>query len=233
MQAERSGQSLEFVVTSGKLGLESRRFLREPQLPQYEMAHSAFQAGLYSVAAHQWTDLSERTEPETAVWLLERVGLALERCADWNAAVRTYSTVWERLQGLDDTAMQSQIATAIGRCCESTNEWTEAIEWYGRAERIDRMAGRPIWQAASLNSLGQVALERGDLPTAKDYYTRALTIRERHIPDTLDHARSLNNLGNVSWEQGDLQTARHYHLRALDNVKYLHRTRMKAGILPC
>ena len=49
--------------------------------------------------------------------------------------------------------------------------------------------------AASLNNLGNVAWNRGDLATAEAYHKRALAIREKLAPDSLDVASSLEQPG--------------------------------------
>ena len=66
------------------------------------------------------------------------------------------------------------------------------------------MAPNSLDVAASLNNLGNVALNRGDLTAAHDYHTRALAIRERLAPSSLAVAMSLNNLGTVVQDRGDL-----------------------------
>jgi CHAT domain-containing protein len=58
-------------------------------------------------------------------------------------------------------------------------------------------------------------VSRGDLPTAHDYHRRALAIRERLAPDSLDVAVSLNNLGAIAYYRNDLQAAQDYARRSL------------------
>jgi tetratricopeptide (TPR) repeat protein len=49
---------------------------------------------------------------------------------------------------------------------------------------------------------------RGDYPKARDYFQRALAIRERALgPEHPDVARALNNLGEVIWSIGDIDQA--------------------------
>jgi tetratricopeptide (TPR) repeat protein len=70
--------------------------------------------------------------------------------------------------------------------------------------------------AQSLNDLGGVLRELGELPAARDVYRRALAIREARLgPDHLDVADSVAGLGLVVGNLGDLPAARKAHERAL------------------
>jgi CHAT domain-containing protein len=69
--------------------------------------------------------------------------------------------------------------------------------------------------AASLNNLGIVVREQGNLAAARAYHERALAIHQKVAPDSPDMAASLNNLGIVAREQGDLTAARQYYERSL------------------
>lgn len=73
-----------------------------------------------------------------------------------------------------------------------------------------------IKTATSLNNIGGVYHERGDLGTAKDYYWRALEIKGRNYGWDFPHvANSFNNIAEISHEQGDLDGAILVHKRAL------------------
>jgi tetratricopeptide (TPR) repeat protein len=70
--------------------------------------------------------------------------------------------------------------------------------------------------ARSLNSLGLVRYDQGELDGARVLHQRALAIREACLgPDHPDTADSLNNLGMVLRDQGDLDGARVLYRRAL------------------
>src|SRR5438874_11954293 len=60
-----------------------------------------------------------------------------------------------------------------------------------------------------------MAWGKGDLPAARQLNQRALIIREKLAPNSLDVAKSLGSLGNVTADQGDLAAARDYFQRAL------------------
>ncbi len=54
-----------------------------------------------------------------------------------------------------------------------------------------------------------------NLQAAQDYYSRALAIRERLAPNSLEVAASLNNLGVLATKRGELDVAEDYHNRSL------------------
>ena len=57
---------------------------------------------------------------------------------------------------------------------------------------------------------------KGELDQAKDYYERALAIREKQLsPDHVDVAHTYNNLGTVYHAKGELDQAKDYYERAL------------------
>jgi CHAT domain-containing protein/Tfp pilus assembly protein PilF len=70
--------------------------------------------------------------------------------------------------------------------------------------------------ATSLNNLGIVAQERGDLAKAEQYHRQALEIQEQLAPRSLAVTTSLNSLGIVAKERGELAKADQYHRRALE-----------------
>ncbi len=69
--------------------------------------------------------------------------------------------------------------------------------------------------ASSLNNLGIVAHDRGDLERAEGYLRRALALREALAPKSLLVASSLHNLGLVAHARYDLEQAEQHYRRAL------------------
>ena len=68
----------------------------------------------------------------------------------------------------------------------------------------------------SYNNLATVLKYQGELKQAKEYYERALAIRQQTLgPKHPDVADSCNNLAIVLGHQGDLEQAKEYHERLL------------------
>jgi CHAT domain-containing protein/Tfp pilus assembly protein PilF len=70
--------------------------------------------------------------------------------------------------------------------------------------------------ARSLDRLGSVALDGGDLAKAEEFHRQSLKIRKRLVPGSLDVATSLNNLGRVARGRGELDKAEEYHRGSLE-----------------
>ena len=89
---------------------------------------------------------------------------------------------------------------------------------YERALRIDEASFGPDHPnvANSVNNLGSVLHDLGDLATARQCFERGLRIAEATLgPDHLSVATLVNNLGNVLQNLGDLAGAREYYERSL------------------
>lgn len=93
--------------------------------------------------------------------------------------------------------------------------YKKAVEYIDVAPELKR------YESLSLEKLGMLHEEMGDIEGAKRYYTEALEIDERLTADTddakamRDLSFSLNNLCNVLYSTGDLKGAEDYCRRAL------------------
>lgn len=84
--------------------------------------------------------------------------------------------------------------------------------------------------AASYNTLGNVALYRGEMKAAEKYYRRSSGV-ERRGRGNEDRAAVLNNLANVLAARGDLAGARDLLMEAVDAAREASRTTQEGGIL--
>jgi len=80
---------------------------------------------------------------------------------------------------------------------------------------VQSLAPDSLDLATTLNNIGAVYSDRGDLDRALDYYQRDLAIGERLAPDSLDVATTLNSIGAVYYDRGDLDRALGYYQRSL------------------
>src|SRR5438132_824415 len=79
----------------------------------------------------------------------------------------------------------------------------------------EKLAPDSLAVADSLNELGDVAREQGDMAAAKVCLQRALVLGEKQAPDSLSVATSLHYLGNLAFVQGELAQAKSLYQRAL------------------
>lgn len=84
--------------------------------------------------------------------------------------------------------------------------------------------------AASHNTLGNVALYRGEMKAAEKYYRKSSGV-ERRGRGNEDRAAVLNNLANVLAAKGELAGARDLLLEAVDAAREAGRTTQEGGIL--
>jgi tetratricopeptide (TPR) repeat protein len=96
--------------------------------------------------------------------------------------------------------------------------YTPAGQFYERALAIREKALGPEHPltAASLNNLGRLLRDKGDLAGARALFERALAVREKVLgPDHRHTAASLNNLASLIQAQGDLAGVLPLYERAL------------------
>jgi hypothetical protein len=74
---------------------------------------------------------------------------------------------------------------------------------------LRRAAGDQLGIAVTLNSLGYIAVERGNRERARQLYEESLTVR-RAFGDKRGQGAALNNLGIIASEQDDLARRAYY-----------------------
>jgi predicted ATPase len=112
-------------------------------------------------------------------------------------------------------------ADAFGRAAEAAGtlavlagEFDDALGWYERALRAQRVAGNRRGEAVALNDLGVLALRRGDLDDALSLWEQALVI-QRELGDAVNVSTTAGNLAAVAAQLGDLDRARAWAAQAL------------------
>jgi len=219
LRVQRGDETLALTAPLGTLGIQVHPVLPSAALTLYEDGRAAQKAKKPDDVITAWTAAAkaaqEAGDTGAAAWLYWRVGGIHEGRRQWKEGIEAYAAAWDLLKQGTDAAAQSRTLLALGRCHENVNDFPVAKRWHEQAEQVDTAAGNEIWAAGDFTNLGIVTFNRGDLAGAQDYFERALRIRERLAPNSLDGAASLNNLGNVVRERGDLAAAHDYHSRAL------------------
>jgi tetratricopeptide (TPR) repeat protein len=109
------------------------------------------------------------------------------------------------------------LGPAVGPLQTAARYADVAVLWQrALAVAEERLGPNNPYTALSLNNLGYLLQEQGDLAGARPYFERALAINERTLgPDHPDTASNLNNLGALLDAQGDFAGARPCYERAL------------------
>ena len=93
----------------------------------------------------------------------------------------------------------------------------KGAEQYQRRSLIisERIAPNSLHVAGSLNVLGTVVRDQGDLSGSEHHYQQALAISERLAPGGVDVAHVLTNLGTLAERASKYGVAEDYYRRAL------------------
>ncbi len=197
-------------VPLGSLGVTSRPQLTPHSLASYLLAREAkldAAGGLFEKAAE------EEGKSVGAAWLLLRSAAAWHAAGhDARAHVHNERAV-ALFKELEDSAGESRARDLLNETLTDQDSTRE--DNLRRRLAIDDAAGRSIWEAWSMNALGNLAWRHGDVDGAEAWMRKALEIREVKAPDSLDLAASYNNLGAAAWARKDLPAAEQWYRKAL------------------
>lgn len=214
----RGGQRRDWSIAPGVWGITARPVLTGELLTLYEEGREKVRAGDRRGGAARWRIAAVRTraagDPVCAAWFLWKAAQAL---ADAHLATEAESA-FAAATGLLDRAGEAAAAAHVLRNwatqLELRSDWRRSAELFARALALDGGAER-LAAARSLQGLGRVFWRQGDLAAAERSYRRALALRERLAPVSLDVATTHSGLGAVAMSRGDLAAQEEHHLRAL------------------
>ena len=103
----------------------------------------------------------------------------------------------------------------LGGLLQDRGDLAGAEELARRAIAITSNAPRSPEFTSSLLGMARIAVRRGDLTQAEEYFGQALSIRETDAPDSLTVAGCLGELGGVAIMRGDFARGEELLLRAL------------------
>jgi tetratricopeptide (TPR) repeat protein len=92
--------------------------------------------------------------------------------------------------------------------------WEGALGALKQAAKVFEQVGTPADIAGTLNNIGYIYQQQGELEQALRYYERTLILDEQ-VGDPASIATTLNNIGYVYDAQGELEQALRYYERAL------------------
>ncbi|MDQ3046998.1 MAG: tetratricopeptide repeat protein [Bacteroidota bacterium] len=90
----------------------------------------------------------------------------------------------------------------------------KALEFFEKSLKIQQEVGDDKGLAGSLNNIGSIYHQQGDISKALEYYHQSLDIKEK-INDKNSVAVSLNNIGNIYADLGNTEKALDYFHRSL------------------
>jgi CHAT domain-containing protein/Tfp pilus assembly protein PilF len=226
LRLQRGSETLTLTVPIGRLGMGARPDLPPAALTLYQeganalRSTAALQARKVDEVIARWTAAATATQEAgdqaAAAWLHALIGDVHGRQRQWKEAREAYTAAWALLKAGKDAAAQSLTLGALGEFSMNLNDYPTAQQWFEQAQQVAAAAGLEWWAADFLNSLGMLAaVIRSDAEAAQNYFSRALTIRERLMPNSLEVADTLHNLGLMAKKKNNLEAAHDYFSRAL------------------
>ncbi|NAT10912.1 hypothetical protein C4E22_05120 [ANME-1 cluster archaeon AG-394-G06] len=128
-------------------------------------------------------------------------------------ALYAWSHLLERTKD-KDKKWESIARGNIGILYQIKGELDKALEYHGKALKLDEELGRKEGLAAGLVNIGTVYQIKGELDNALKYYGKALKLNEE-LGRKEGLAAGLGNIGNVYGIKGELDKALEYHEKAL------------------
>jgi len=215
----REDQTWETAIAAGKLGLRARPEMSEEMLALYEHARRDQQAGRVNQAAQQLEQAArqaaESGETGVSLYLFIEAGISYEQMQAWEQALKVYEAGRQAGTSGEYLATQVQVHLKSGRCYEQMHAYEKAINCYEQAGQLAEQGMYERWVAGYIHHLGHIAYIRGNFALAQEYFLRALAIKEKLAPGSLEMAGSLHNIGAAILMRGNLSLAQDYILRAL------------------
>ena len=97
---------------------------------------------------------------------------------------------------------------------------SKALEYYSKSLQLREKIGDKYGITISLNNIGGIYYNQGDIPKSLEYFGKSLQLEEE-IGDKLGIAYSLNNIGSIYLAQHQRTTARNYFEKAYQLSKEL------------
>jgi tetratricopeptide (TPR) repeat protein len=194
-------------------------------------AHKAQTAALTALDAFLSPGKSPAPSAERAAALSDRAELLLESgdhkkaLADQKAAVTVFDA--QAVSSPDDNSAQRRLAQAITRHADTlyavTGCWTESLPEFERARDLltrilDRDPSRLDYArdlTIVLERLGDVMLQKRELPAARKYFDELVELRRAALARTGDSDESRRDLASALERQGDLALGEKTPARAL------------------
>jgi tetratricopeptide (TPR) repeat protein len=182
---------------------------------------------------HPEPEADERQAADTPTHAVppELIARAQRRMDAWNRQWNMYSYDPQADISLDDAFDAFDAASESGRTQDAQGVARQALQLaYERVEAHNDEPGHASWRdlSISLNNVGQVSRDLGDLEAARAAYAESLDLRRQlrsalgDTPQALrDLSISLNNVGQVSRDLGDLEAARAAYAESLDLSRQL------------
>jgi CHAT domain-containing protein/Flp pilus assembly protein TadD len=219
LEGLRGTEKNQWRLDSDDWGISARPNFQENLLSLYHDGRELAKAGNLSQAVDRWHAALETHEPLPAwvnTWLLFHSAELYSKARQWQEADNGYRQAIQKA-GESGPVVNQQLLKAWAASFRQRSDWSNSEKYYEQAisEALNLTSDR-LAAAASMDELGTVYLQQGNLEQAAKYFQRAADARAELAPNSLVLARSINNLGIAVARQGDLAKAEEYFHRALE-----------------
>lgn len=170
-------------------------------------------------------------------WCLELARLAEQHYRGpeqktWLDRLEAETPNFRAVLGADDVETALQLAGALGRYWMYRGPFAEGLFYCERALSLHVPPVGTAGRAKVLESVGALAMERGDGPRGKAAYQEALEIR-RALGEPLEIVAALSGLALVAAQEGDLDLALKLHEESLPLIRQRGEWSRYANTLRC
>ncbi len=113
------------------------------------------------------------------------------------------------------------------RFLQQESRWNEVLFILQEAVQVFEASKNTSDRGMCFNNMGMVYYTQGQLPTALEYYQRALALQDQ-MSNSAGTALVLNNIGMAYYTQGQLSVALEYYQRALTLQEQMRNTKKNA-----
>ncbi len=203
------------------------RIFAEP-LATYLEGRDLIERGELEAGIGRWRQVAEAAgDWRLRCWVWWRIGELRARARSWDAAQAAYRRA---LAHARDPRSRVVVWDAVAQAFEQQRQWERAQTAHHSALRIrETGADQRLGMAKTRNALGNLALSRGDLKTAKIHHQAAFDVRQRLAPESLEITGSLHNLGIIALFDSDLASAEEHFRSASKLLEKLAPNSLRMG----
>jgi CHAT domain-containing protein/Tfp pilus assembly protein PilF len=205
-------------------GLDTRPNFSGSLLSAYDKAEHLFRIGNIEEAIRTWrtasSDAKETGPAWLSAWFLSHGGESLYRVKRMESSDDLYRAAVQ-LPELSPGIARGEILRQWASQPEAREDLSNAEKYYSQELTEWRQLGAPVLTAQSLNALGVLFLNKGELNEAESYFAESAAISEKYALTDWERAASYADLAVLYQEEGDLGRAEKYYRLAVRVEKQL------------